>query len=121
MFRTVSQITLNYRGSPLSVGQAGRVRGGDRLPWVADRDEPAPVRLGWQARLYGEAPEPLVRWCAEHELELLTPPWSETRAAAGLRQGALYLLRPDTYVALVDPAPSAAALAGYFGDRGLAP
>ena len=35
IFRTVSQITLNYRGGPLSVGSAGHVHGGDRLPWVA--------------------------------------------------------------------------------------
>src|SRR6266849_8242519 len=34
LFRTVSQITLNYRGTPLSVGSAGHVHGGDRLPWV---------------------------------------------------------------------------------------
>ncbi len=32
MFRTVSQITLNYRGGPLSEGAAGKVHGGDRLP-----------------------------------------------------------------------------------------
>ena len=121
MFRTVSQITLNYRGSPLSAGRAGHVEAGDRLPWASDPDEPAPVSLAWQARIYGAAPEPVVRWCVDHGLELLTPPWSEARAAAGLKQGALYLLRPDTYVALVDPAPSAEALARYFGDRGLAP
>ena len=30
LFRTVSQITLNYRGGPLSVGAAGHVQGGDR-------------------------------------------------------------------------------------------
>ena len=34
MFRTVSQITLSYRGGPLSQGVAGHVGGGDRLPWV---------------------------------------------------------------------------------------
>jgi hypothetical protein len=34
LFRTVSQITLNYRDGPLSVGAAGHVHGGDRLPWV---------------------------------------------------------------------------------------
>src|SRR6266403_899028 len=37
LFRTVSQITLNYRGGPLSAGAAGHVHGGDRLPWVSDR------------------------------------------------------------------------------------
>ncbi len=34
LFRTVSQITLNYRGGPLSQGKAGDVHGGDRLPWA---------------------------------------------------------------------------------------
>jgi hypothetical protein len=34
LFRTVSQITLHYRGSPLSQGVAVRVHGGDRPPWA---------------------------------------------------------------------------------------
>src|SRR5213079_400204 len=34
MFRTVSQIMLNYRNGPLSRGTAGHVHGGDRLPWA---------------------------------------------------------------------------------------
>ena len=34
LFRTVSQIGVNYRHSPLSAGAAGAIRGGDRLPWV---------------------------------------------------------------------------------------
>ena len=37
MFRTVSQIAVNYRASPLSEGWAGAVHGGDRLPWVNER------------------------------------------------------------------------------------
>jgi 2-polyprenyl-6-methoxyphenol hydroxylase-like FAD-dependent oxidoreductase len=36
LFRTVSQVTLNYRGMPLSQGAAGHVHGGDRLPWAHD-------------------------------------------------------------------------------------
>jgi FAD binding domain len=34
MFRTISQTAMHYRSSPLSEGRAGRLRGGDRLPWV---------------------------------------------------------------------------------------
>src|SRR5207249_9237714 len=34
IFRTVSQTSVNYRGSSLSEGRAGAVHGGDRLPWV---------------------------------------------------------------------------------------
>src|SRR6202012_791077 len=32
IFRTISQITLNYRDKGLADGHAGSVRGGDRLP-----------------------------------------------------------------------------------------
>ena len=118
MFRTVSQITLNYRGSPLSAGKAGRVEAGDRLPWVRGADLPA--NLDWQARVHGEPPEALALWSRDHGLDLLSLPWSKAAADAGLRQDALYLLRPDTYVALVDPAASPQTLAHYFDARGLA-
>jgi hypothetical protein len=36
---------------------------------------------------------------------------------ARLRQGALYLLRPDSYLAFVDPSPSADQLRGFFESR----
>ena len=34
IFRILSQTTISYHDSPLSSGVAGRVHGGDRLPWV---------------------------------------------------------------------------------------
>src|SRR5207237_832621 len=45
LFRTVSQITLNYRGQALSAGATGHVHGGDRLPWVSvdGKDNHAPL------------------------------------------------------------------------------
>src|SRR4051812_1600675 len=58
MFRTVSQIMLNYHDSPLSLGVAGKIRGGDRLPWVATSaaDSHAPLtEISWQAHVYGVA------------------------------------------------------------------
>jgi hypothetical protein len=38
MFRTVSQVTINYRHSPLSEGKVGDLHGGERLPWVRVED-----------------------------------------------------------------------------------
>src|SRR5215469_2535942 len=58
MFRTVSQVTINYRHSPLSAGSAGDLHGGDRLPWVsvADTDNYRPLAAAtWQAHVYGVA------------------------------------------------------------------
>src|SRR5215813_11311113 len=55
LFRIVSQIGVNYRNSPLSAGRAGRVCGGDRLPWVEAVENFAPLTsLAWQVHVYGE-------------------------------------------------------------------
>jgi len=122
LFRTVSQVNVNYRGMPLSAGSAGRVHGGDRLPWVrgGKPDNFAPLAaMTWQVHVYGKASAALVRNCAERKLPLHVFPWSDACAAAGLTRDALYLLRPDTYVALVGPAGEGEELERYFAERGI--
>ena len=124
MFRTVSQLTLNYRGMPLSVGAAGQVHGGDRLPWIrtvtADNSSSlaSPV---WQVHVYGTASPELSAWCGAHALPLHSFAWQEQFAAAGLARDALYLLRPDTYVGLAHPRGEAATLERYFAQRHIRP
>jgi len=122
LFRTVSQITLNYRGLPLSAGVAGDVHGGDRLPWVRDgaADNHAPLNaLAWQVHVYGSAGEPLHSWCARNDIPLHVFAWGSAHQEAGLARDALYLLRPDTYVALAAPNADAAVLERYAADRRL--
>ena len=122
LFRTVSQIMINYRGSTLSAGSAGAVYGGDRLPWVADDagDNYASLAaIGWQVHVYGTATEGLRAACAAQGLPLTVLPWSPAHGTAGLERDALYLLRPDTYVALADPAADPDTLARYFSERAL--
>ena len=124
LFRTVSQIMVNYRGTPLSTGAAGDVHGGDRLPWVDDGtlDNHASLqRIAWQVHVYGSAPERLRASCVQLGLPLEVFPWGAAHAAAGLERDALYLLRPDTYVALADRAADPATLMRYFGERALRP
>lgn len=78
LFRMVSQTTLSYHESPLSVGKAGRVQGGDRLPWVpmpgADNYDPLST-IGWQVHVYGEAQADLKNWCSQHRLPLHVFAW----------------------------------------------
>jgi len=122
LFRTVSQITLNYRGLALSEGSAGAVHGGDRLPWVAAArlDNYAPLADPvWQAHVYGTPAPALIAACAEQRLPLHVFDWQPPCASAGLTRNALYLLRPDTYVALVDPAGDPGAIVRYATARGL--
>jgi 2-polyprenyl-6-methoxyphenol hydroxylase-like FAD-dependent oxidoreductase len=122
IFRTVSQIALNYRDSALSAGSAGEVHGGERLPWapVEGTDNFASLKdIAWQVHVYGTANDDLVAWCKQHALALHVFAWRPAYEEAGLVRNALYLLRPDTYVGLVEAQGSVAALERYFRERGL--
>ncbi|MCB1501776.1 MAG: FAD-dependent oxidoreductase [Bauldia sp.] len=117
MFRVVSQTSLDYRHSPLSHGAAGDLRGGDRMPWtrIDGSDNFAPFAdIGWQVHVYGAASPELAAWCRERSVPLHVFAWQESFASAGLVEDALYLVRPDTYVAVADAEGDVAAVAGYF-------
>lgn len=121
LFRIVSQTMLNYRESPLSEGEAGNVRGGERLPWVAinGTDNFATLNaITWQVHVYGAATSELRTWCEAQGIPLHVYEWRSEHDQAGLARDAAYLLRPDTYVALADAAGSLHALAQYFDERG---
>ncbi|HEY2898765.1 MAG TPA: FAD-dependent monooxygenase, partial [Gemmatimonadaceae bacterium] len=84
LFRTVSQISVAYPASRLSAGRAGKVRGGDRLPWVPlseSADNFAPLAtMAWQAHVYGDALASATAACRELQIPLHVFSWS--RAAA---------------------------------------
>lgn len=122
VFKSVSQIALNYRGGPLSEGAAGSVRGGDRLPWapINGSDNFAPLSsVEWQAHVYGNVSPALAAWCADHGLPLHVFEWAPKHATAGLARDALYLIRPDSYVALADQTAEPSVLEKYFSSRGI--
>jgi 2-polyprenyl-6-methoxyphenol hydroxylase-like FAD-dependent oxidoreductase len=121
MFRVVSQCMLNYHGSPLSEDGAGKVRGGDRLPWAAGaaHDNFAPAdRIDWEVQVYGAADQTLVDWCGRVGLPLRVFAWEPAHERAGLACDAAYLLRPDGYVAMADDAGKPDALQRYFEQIG---
>jgi 2-polyprenyl-6-methoxyphenol hydroxylase-like FAD-dependent oxidoreductase len=125
VFRTVSQISLNYRQSSLSQGRSGAVHGGDRLPWVpgsGNEDNFSPlVSLDWQAHVYGEPSPALQTLCEARQLPLHVFAWRAQMRRCGLQRNALYLVRPDGYVALADDRARASVLADYLDTRKLVP
>jgi 2-polyprenyl-6-methoxyphenol hydroxylase-like FAD-dependent oxidoreductase len=123
-FRTISQIGVSYPGSALSVGRAGGVRGGDRLPWVAasagEEDNFDPLRsIAWQVHVYGEPGRGVAETCEDLGLPLHEYVWKDAMKGCGLARGATYLVRPDGYVALADGGGDPKKLARYFADRRL--
>jgi 2-polyprenyl-6-methoxyphenol hydroxylase-like FAD-dependent oxidoreductase len=129
MFRTLSQIGIRYRESPLSEGSAGKIHGGDRLPWVepdgggaASGDNFAPLSsLDWQVHVYGEAAAETAASCRARGLELHAFAWRPAMHTAGLERDALYLVRPDGYVAWAGTRDSAGALASYLDRKAIQP
>ena len=117
LFRTVSQLAIAYHESALSEGSAGRVRAGDRLPWVplahdTDNHE-ALSSLRWQVHMYGGLTAAIRRACEERSVEAHEFAWTDAMARAGLSRGAVYLVRPDGYVAFADASANADRLAAY--------
>jgi hypothetical protein len=119
---------VNYRGSALSVGQAGAVHGGDRLPWAAVSGQPGEMgnfgpltSLDWQVHVYGEAAPDVQRTCDTRGIQLHAFPWSPEIARNGLQRDALYLVRPDGYLALVEARDPAHVLANYLDTHSIHP
>ncbi|MCU1758668.1 FAD-dependent oxidoreductase [Pseudomonas sp. 14P_8.1_Bac3] len=124
LFRTVSQITVNYRGMPLSSGMAGHVHGGDRLPWAHDGEGDNFESLKcptWQVHVYGDTSDEMIAWCNEHHLPLHVFDWRPAFDTAGLGRNGFYLLRPDTYVAIAETCSDPKVIERYFRDHGIRP
>ena len=118
MFRTLSQIAINYRGGALASGKAGSVHGGDRLPWVSLGPGAVPADnhavldgLNWQVHVYGTPAPGLAEACRAGGLAQYFFEWDPVMGQAGFARNALYLVRPDGHVAHAAVEPTPAALA----------
>jgi 2-polyprenyl-6-methoxyphenol hydroxylase-like FAD-dependent oxidoreductase len=106
LFRTVSQLAIDYRHSALSEGRAGAIHGGDRFPF--------PTNIEWQVHVYGAVPAGVAEACAELRVPLHRHEWTGDLASHGLQRDALYVIRPDSYVALADASARADRLRAYL-------
>lgn len=123
MFSTVSQIGIRYRDSALSEGRAGRVHGGDRLPWVNSAEGgnfASLTGLEWRVHVYGTASLALREAAAALGLPLDEFAWNETAGEAGLRRDAAYCVRPDGHVGLACPDQDPGRLTAFVAKHGLA-
>ncbi|QHZ48669.1 MULTISPECIES: FAD-dependent monooxygenase [Bacillus] len=114
-FYNVSQIRIHYRDSALSAGKAGKLQGGDRLPWVSGgRNFAALKSVSWQLHIYGTASRELKETATQHRLPLYEFEWSRACGKCGLERNALYLVRPDGYIAFVESKQDVKKLRDYL-------
>jgi 2-polyprenyl-6-methoxyphenol hydroxylase-like FAD-dependent oxidoreductase len=122
LFRRVSQVQVQYPGSPLSEGKVGKIAGGDRLPWTGlEVDNYAPLRsLDWQVHVYGTPPNALRETCDLLRLPLHTFAWGSVARKAGFARDAIYFVRPDGYVALAaDRGQAVERIKAFVGQHGI--
>jgi len=119
LFRRISQVEIRYPDSPLSEGKAGKVCGGDRLPWTGpNMDNFAPLRsFDWQVHVYGKPVNDLTSACESLRLSIQSFPWGSSAHNAGFKRDAIYLVRPDGYVALATEARQASEKINAFVKR----
>jgi len=123
-FKTVSQIAIQYRKSAISVGNAGKIRGGDRLPYIVDdnSDNHAPLAsLDWQVHVYGKTRTTFARALAMRGIPVHAFAWSDAAEKAGFTRNGAYLVRPDGYIALAAPRQSAGLFARYLAELRIKP
>jgi 2-polyprenyl-6-methoxyphenol hydroxylase-like FAD-dependent oxidoreductase len=123
-FRTVSQIAINYRDSPISRGAAGRLHGGDRLPWVKvgageEYNFAALASMNWQLHVYGDIAPCLQALADREKIRLRIFPWHAGMRETGVKRNAAYLIRPDGYIGMADSSGSAEAIAAYLSEKNL--
>jgi 2-polyprenyl-6-methoxyphenol hydroxylase-like FAD-dependent oxidoreductase len=122
LFKLISQIEINYRKSLLSQGQVGKLKGGDRLPWVAFEgvDNFAPLQsIDWQVHVYGTIQSEFKYSLAAAKMPLHEFIWNENFQLKGLKRDAVYLIRPDGYIGLAQEKQDAVALQTYLTEFGI--
>ena len=134
VFRTISQIGIQYRASPLSETQPGlpdaAPRAGDRFPWMRLKlspDGPAEDLFGrlddtrFNLILFGQpAPSDGLPALGDRLRTLVVPgDPANGRELDRVRvpRTSFYLLRPDGHVGLAGVRPEAAALTRYLSGR----
>lgn len=126
IFRRGSQLVCSYRGNNMlnqTTQGSEMVQPGDRLPWVDTKqsDNFSTLRdICWQIHVYGDSRTELGEWCKTKHVQLNVFEWNEKHGNAGFKKGAVYLLRPDQYIAgIFEGDDLQSELDEYFSTRGL--
>ena len=124
VFKTISQTQIKYGNSTLSAGDKGSIGPGNRLPWVKfgeDTDNFAPlISMDWQIHCYGKPSKEVMEICRQRSIPLHAFTYNNTAKEAGLKEDAIYVIRPDGYIGYLALRSNAENLLVYLNNWGVA-
>lgn len=119
LYKLFSQAELRYSDSLLSEGSTGKIRGGDRLPWLktASFDNYNCLKLmAWHIQIYGKTHSNFNSVANFRGFRIYQFEWSQGAEAKGFIKDAFYLVRPDGYIALCDLRQNISVLKKYLNE-----
>lgn len=118
-FKLLSQTKNHYHECALSVGFAGNIQAGDRLPWLKTEtyDNYESLKsMDWHIHIYGAANENFSSVASFRGLHIHEFAWDQKAENKGFLKDAFYLIRPDGYIALIDVKQNSSVLKKYLND-----
>jgi len=122
LFKLVSEVRINYRGGPLSLGRYGKIVSGDRLPWIKDLMILECLDgLSWSSVSFGDQEPVVLGRLAGDGFKIIHRPLTSAARKEGFRINTIYLVRPDGYIGLVLRKPTYPTIAKYMKEYHLVP
>ena len=104
LFKTLSQTSISYPKSLLSAGSVGKIKAGNRLPWVkidgGSGNYESLTTMKWQVHIYGSVSKIVQELCDKRGIKLNVFHWNEATKKAGFKENAIYVIRPDGHVGM---------------------
>ncbi|BAC12594.1 pentachlorophenol-4-monooxygenase [Oceanobacillus iheyensis HTE831] len=122
LFKVISQVKINYRDSILSKGRVGKIKAGDRLPWIQKNNinnYDALKSVDWQIHVYGKNSKKLNRLSQSFSIPVHYYKWSKVAKRKKVEKNSIFLVRPDGYIAVVITKKEIDVLKNYLNKLGL--
>lgn len=119
IYKFLAQTGLHYRESLLSEGSTGRLRAGDRLPWLrTDNFDNYDClnAMSWHIQIFGDTHSNFNSVANFRGFKIFEFSWSKEAEALGFARDAFYLIRPDGHIALCNLRQNTSILKAYLND-----
>jgi 2-polyprenyl-6-methoxyphenol hydroxylase-like FAD-dependent oxidoreductase len=117
-FKMLTQIQLDYQESTLSEGKIGKLHAGMRTPYTSYQEELLKEK-SFQLITFGKLENELRQYAETNGIKVKEYMWNEEVKAAGYKESAIYLIRPDDHIAWMSTTQDVGHLERYLEKHGM--